>query len=79
MSGSIVGKHSAGPKITDPKLEKLLTGLYKSNNVNLHEFRRPAGMLLNKSTAAVKNINSYDDFDEESQYSNLLNSGGQKK
>ena len=73
LSGS-VGYHHAGPKITDPSLEKLLTGLYKSNNVNLHEFRRPVGMLLNK-TAATKN---YEDVDIASQYSNLLNSGQPK-
>ena len=61
LSGSVT--HSA--KITDQRVEKLLTGLYKSNNVNLYEFRRPTGTLssTNPFTDAAENIN---------QYSNLL-------
>ena len=64
MSGSVKN----GAKITDPKVEKLLTGLYKSNNVNLYDFRRPTGILTstNPFTEVLENTN---------QYSNLLHSG----
>ena len=33
------------PMIRDSSVQKMLTGLYKSNNVNLHDFRRPVGRL----------------------------------
>ena len=31
--------------IRDSSVQKMLTGLYQSNNVNLHDFRRPVGKL----------------------------------
>ena len=36
---------SMPPMIRDSSVQKMLTGLYKSNNVNLHDFRRPVGKL----------------------------------
>ena len=36
---------SIPPIIRDPSVQKMLTGLYKSNNVSLHDFRRPVGKL----------------------------------
>ena len=36
---------SIPPIIKDPSVQKMLSGLYKSNNVNLHDFRRPVGKL----------------------------------
>ena len=44
--------------MADPNLEKRLKGLYKSNNVLLHDFRRPVGKILPA---------------DDSEFSNLLN------
>lgn len=39
----------SGPRLKDPMVEKMLTGIYKSSNPNLHDFRRPSGKLASIS------------------------------
>ena len=34
------------PKLKDPIVESMLAGVYKSSNVNLHDFRLPIGKIV---------------------------------
>jgi len=52
-SNSSIGNNSmhAGRRLANPTVEKMLTGLYKSSNANLHDFRPLVGKLATQQDA----------------------------
>lgn len=45
------------PRLKSPRVEEMLTGLYKSSNPNLHDFRRPPGKITDDQSM-IKSIAS---------------------
>ena len=57
---SLATSNTTMPRISNSSVEVMLTGLYKSSNVNLHDFRRPTGKLTQvvKEDSAGRRLDS---------------------